>query len=565
MADSNLLEVLKQPVAEAMAASKNAQDAIVENARAAQNVSAQAVETLKQVATDVSTVNTAKGNAQLKIQNIQKNLAIAAGVDPETGAGTILNLIGNLKVQGEQAQELLTTVQKERDVNPLTSPIEWIKAQVDWSGNQRKLNNTVEQLKLTDTRLGDVNKTLQESFQTTSKLDFGLTQATVEASARILAADAQMNAYRAQLDGFRHNTEEVTAIANGTKDRLNFLYQLNSALRQDEQYNLSVKEFQLRIEKFNWEKEQRGLEAAARQLKTTADELSVQYINASRASFGAVPMTAAEYKVQKEIGLKPELQFHLINGQRILATGKASVGDTPAAAGEMLRQIPSNLPEIRADVARVIGRAEQLLNEQASKNSIQYGDTKENAPRRAAFVNKYVQDEINRQFSSVASGSGNLFDVGDVGNFIARVSASPVLAPGTSLGEKVVEPGIGTLYNLPLSQKLLLPMIKSGQEFSEPRILLGVTLEAMRKGTITSSEAVDGITTIYRTANAINQAQRTFNGFGIYPPAGGKAYNARIAGSGEVVDLANPTTVGMYLNRQLAKTGWDRWKAANGR
>lgn len=562
---SNLLDVLKEPVAEAMAASKTAQDQVVENSKSAQQVSAQAVELLRQVATDVSTVNNAKQTATMKVQQAQRNLAIAAGVNPDDGSGTIMDLVSTMVQKQKEAKDLLTTVQEEGNVNPLTNPIGWIKAKVDWSGNRYKLQNTVEQLKLADASLGDVNKGLTESFQTTAKLEGGLTQATIEASSRILAADATMNAYKAQLEGLRHNTEEVTAIANGTKDRLNFMYQLNTALRQDEQYNLSVKEFQLRIEKFNWEKEQRGLERAARELKTSADELSVQYINASRANFGAVPMTAAEYRVQKEIGLKPELQFHLINGQRILATGKASVGDTPAAANEILKQIPSNLPEIRADVVRLIGQAEQELNMNAEKNPIQFGDTKDNASRRAEFINKRVRDEINRQFSSVAAGSGNLFDVGNVGTFIARVSASPVLAPGTTIGAPVVEPGIGSLFNHPLSQKVLLPLIKNGQTFEEPKVLLGVTLESIKRGLVSTSEAADGITSIYRTANAINQAQRTFNGFGIYPPAGGKQYNARIAGSGEVVNLADPVAVGSYLNRQLVKSGYDRWKNTNGR
>ena len=448
------------------------------------------------------------------------------------------------KKQVETA-DLLARRRAELNVNPLKNPLAWISAQVDWNATGFNLETSAQQLELASNSLGKINQALQQSVQTTNVLQESVTQATVEAGARLAASDVLLKAQVAALEGLKYNSLEVQLAKEGSGERLRALYDANSAVRQDEQLRLSLEQFKWQKEKWDWDKEQRLLDKESKAVGKMADDLTLEYINKSLASFGQPPIDAREAATQLQLfksGASKDLQYHYQNGRRITTTGVSMIGNSPAESVEVLTQLPSNLPEQRAQVAQLLAQVKTLLDQ--SKDP-RLTEDKANAGARAQFVNTRVNAEIARQYSGIVANSGNLFDVGDIGAFIG--------VPGAV--------GIRSLHALPISQKLLIPAIQGGQPLSDPKVVIGLTIEAVRKGMLTSSEASSGLSEIYQRANLINQAARGFTGFGIIPPNAGKNYYAKIGAFGATVDLANPTDVGRYITKEAANKAFQEYRS----
>lgn len=533
----SVLNVITESAIQFLQNSADAEKAVVDNAKKGEAISAESEGIYRQIATDQAAIAYQQGLANLRAQQAARKAAAAAGVDPTNESGTIVELLSTMRQNYTETADLYAKRRAELNVNPLTSPISWLKAQVDWNATGFNLETKVTELERADKFLGAVNARLQESVRTTNVLQEGVTQATVEAGARVAAGDALLRAQQAALEGLKFNSAAVIAVKDANLERIRMLYDINNAARQEEQFKLALEQFSWQKEKWNWDKEQKKLEQEAKAVGKLADDLSLEYINKSLASMGQPPLDPREVATQLQLfksGASKELQYHYQNGRRIATTGISMIGATPSEAVEVMQQIPSNLPEVRAQVAALLAQAKGLLDQ--SKDP-RLTDDKANAGNRAQFINSRVNGEIARQYSSIVTGSGNLFDVGDIGAFIGTPS----------------QPGIRQLLALPISQKLFVPAIQAGQPLSDPKIVLGLTLEAIRKGTLTTSEASSGLSAIYGQANLINQAQRGFLGFGIVPPNAGKNYYARIGAFGDTVDLADPNEIGRYINKESAK------------
>lgn len=541
MAEANsLLSVIGQAASDYVALSKKSEDVQVDNSKKAEAVVGRAEAIYEQIATDAASIEFQRGTADLKAQNSVRAIANAGGVNPDTGAGFIQDQVRTLREKAVAAQALMAQRRKELDVNLITNPLGWIKAQVDWNSTGHALDTTVRELELANNSVGAMNKALQESARTTELVKESHTAATVEARARIAGADALIKAQQAALEGLRYNSQQVILAEKGSKDRMDALYNAFNATRLNDQFNLALEQFGLQKEKFNWDKEEKTHATEAKRIGKLADDLSLEYINKSMARMGQPPIDAREVGTMLQLfksGASKELQFHWENGRRITMTGVSMIGNKPSEAAEVLSKIPSNLPEIQAQVAALIGEAANEFDVGSSAEAKKAQLTGDPKTGRAKFIDKRVNEVVAAQYSKV-TGPGNLFYVGDIGGYIG--SGAPMDA------------GIGALQSLPLSQKLLTPLIQAKVDLSDPKIVMGHVIEGIRKGIITTSEAQSGLADIYRRANEINQASRSLTGFGIIPPNAGKNYYAPMGAFGKTVDMANPSDIGKFISQDLA-------------
>ena len=540
MAEANsLLNIIVQSAQEYLKDSKASQDVQIENAQQGERIVGNAEAIYQQVASDAALVEFQRGTADLKAQNSIRAIANAGGVNVDTGAGFIQDRVAELRQKSVDAAALLSKRRQELDVNLITNPLGWIKAQVDWNSTGHKLETTVRELELANNSVGAMNKALQESARTTELVKESHTAATIEARARIAGADALLKSQQAALEGLRYNSQQVQIAEKGSKDRLDAMYNAATAVRLEEQFKLALEQFGLQKEKFAWDREEKKHIEDAKKVGKLADDLSLEYINKSMARMGQPPIDAREAATMLQLfksGASKELQFHWENGRRITMTGVSMIGNKPSEVAEVLAKIPSNLPEIQAQVAALIGEyAKEFddgLSNEAKKAQLS-GDPK---TARAKFIDKRVAETVAAQYSKV-TGPGNLFYVGNIGAFI-----------GNATGDE-----IASLQALPISRKLLTPLVQQGVDLSEPKVVMGQVIEAVRKGTLTTSEAQSGLAEIYRRANEIQQASRGLTGFGIVPPNAGKNYFAPMGAFGRTVDMADPNSIGRFIAQESAK------------
>lgn len=129
-------------------------------------------------------------------------------------------------------------------------------------------------------------------------------------------------------------------------------------------------------------------------------------------------------------------------------------------------------------------------------------------------------------------GSESAFNVGDIGDLhTGYLDAAAV-------------------KNLPIVTKLLKPLAANKVAMKDPSAVLDLVRAAVKKGDLTSTQAADGLATVYKAANWMHQEQRNFAGYGLKLPNDGNQYIVKI--SGKKLDMTKPEQVQrmlMTLNR----------------
>lgn len=538
-----LLELIGTGTQEYIGASQNAQTVQIENAKKAEEAAKRAEATFRQVADDSALIEFQKGTSELQAQNALRNTAVAGGIDPTTGAGYLRDRIALLNKKSAEARALMLQRRQELDVNMITNPLGWIKAQVDWNSTGHNLTTVVQELELADKDIGAMNKALQETARTTELVKETHTTATIEARSRIAKAQATLQAEQAAIEGFKQNSNQVLLAEKGSAERLGALYNQFNAQRLEAQHQLALEQFDQNKVEWNQRQADKRIEAAAKAADKTVDEMTAEFMNLSRIARGLQPLNPIEIQTRLHLykkGQSAEAAYDVANGERIkLSGGVPMIASSPAEAVEVLAKLPSNLPEMRREVAALIGQIAEEFDlgstPEARKAKASGGDEKVGRP---AYINARARQVVADQFARV-DGPSNIFYVGDISTFIG--------------GKDGTGPGITSLQLLPTVSKILLPASQRGVELTSPTVVMGLIIDGIMKGEITSSQAASNVAEIYRRANEITQAGRALPSMGIIPPKAGKGYNVRLGGfSGVNLDLTNPVDITNYIGKQLA-------------
>jgi len=273
-------------------------------------------------------------------------------------------------------------------------------------------------------------------------------------------------------------------------------------------------------------------ELDAKQENRQMDEALLGKINVGRASMGMAPIEGVEAKsavqMLKSGASKDLATFYEIGDKTISSGGKVQIGETPAKSIAMLAQIPSALPDIRKETAQILSQAVAALNENKTID-------RKNQGAVDAFLNSHVKETTKMMYQSIVPNAQNFFDVGDLGSYVT----------------------LSGVNDLPVVTKLLAPLATAKQPLNDPKMVLGFMQDAMKKGTLTTSE-IAGLATVYQKANLINQAARGFKSLGIPIPNNGANYNAKVGLFGEVVDMTDAAAVQRYLAKEMAKNAGNR-------
>jgi hypothetical protein len=487
------------------------------------------------VASDAAVVRATTEAAQLKVQSQNAQIARAAGIDPEAGANVLVETVTKLRQSNVETEANLKEYRRKNEqgfMDFIQNPIGVIVDQITLPQTEEKLKGSVQQAALYSEQLNTVNKTLQNSFQTTEQLKESTTAASAEAQTRIAAASALINAQQTSIESLKYNAQGIRDAQDANKDQLNALYTAYNAGKSAEQLQMAKQSQALDLERFEWQKRERAEALAAKQEGKELDAMLAEKINAGRASLGMAQMSPTEIKSAVTLlksGASKDISAYYEIGDRVVSSGgQAFVGSSPAESVRVMSTLPTNLPDIRKETAGILQEAMSAL---AANKTVDRKDQK----AVDQFINSRVKETVQIQYSSIIPNAQNPFDVGDLSSYF----------------------GLSAINTLPVVTKFLGPLAQSGQPLNDPKLVLGFMADAMKKGTLTTSE-ISGLATVYQKANLINQQARGFASFGIIPPGlnnkrPGMNYMAKVQNYGKPVDMADPVEIQRYLSRKASE------------
>lgn len=502
-------------------------------------------DTLQQKATDDSTVAAAKNAADFETQLSRVKAANALGTNLKSNTQIVTQLAADAQSAYERKASALNDIEAKKNISFLDHPIDYIVAQFTMEGDVARHNAANAQMQQAQDRLQAINTLTQQTVITQNAISEPLTAAAVEAATRSAAAEATIKARQSQIEGLMYGTKGVEFALNASKDTLAMAFQAKQAQNSDAQLDLSRQGLDLQKKEFKERQYEFDQRRADRQEQQAVAQSVVDTINLGRKALlgtNATPMDDVTGKMvmatlKGKGTLSNELQKYYDAGEHTRITGSVSIGTTPAQAAETLQTVPVQLNPTQGPIKNLLSQAAQdtstaLKNvDMPGKNSnpVFVGmDRKDKSTINAAF-NGRAQQLLNEASKVVKPGDGdNPYQIGSINQL---ANSSP------------------TIQALPVYQKVLAPMVKSGVLLNDPKMILSAVGDAVANKTITHKEALE-LTTIYHVGVSANLAMRNFTGFGLVPR---NSYNAQVeTNTGafqnlEVIDMTQPDAVSRAL------------------
>lgn len=531
---AQLLNQIQETTKEQIQNNEAAFVAAQSGANAAAAISEAAAKTLKATADAQATIIREDLTSKMVVEQAQRSAALAAGYDPAVGAGPLLDRIKQVNQKGSEVVDLTKKLRAERSIKVWENPMAWLQANF-LSDTEEQVVYASQELQAESTTLQNLNAAVQQTARTAEATAQTVTAAKIEAATKVAATDATLKAYQAEQEGIRFRTAAVTARAELSNANLNALHTLRGAQLAEQNYQLNLQQEGRAREQFEWQKELKKIADEERKTGVALDSYVIETINYGNKLLNRPEITGLDAKAMvqffKKGGSEELNKLYQIGLSHRMNPKNPIIGATPAEAYSNIVSLQGQVTEAQKGVLEVMRDVQQALPKTAFDPKTGKIDS--------TLYNKAIKEAFDSQFQIIRAGSGNPFDVGDITPYITSTPQ---------------------LQSLPLVQKVLGPAITAKTSLNDPKVVLDLTIEAAKRGEISLPDAVSGIINTYQRANAINQAGRGFISFGIVPPQGGLAYNARL-GFGTNVNLADPVAVGRYISMELGGMAYQEIRA----
>jgi hypothetical protein len=351
----------------------------------------------------------------------------------------------------------------------------------------------------------------------------------------------------AVLEGVGFNIAGITAAKNATIDQLNLRYSGQNAVHGIRADQRAAESQGLERQRFEWQKEMATLQKEAleadkksKEEAKVLDDATVANIELGRATLHLPRMTDGEkaliLRQVRSGSLKGDVLLHHHLGLKSRQNGGKQVfGNSPSAAAEVVFN-----PELDVKVAEAQIETKDLLAEAYKAIPLQVKNSKDGAAvsreldkQAALLVAQQFGDERGVDGAGYV-GSESAFNIGDIGDLhTGYLDAAAV-------------------KNLPIVTKLLKPLAANKVAMKDPSAVLDLVRAAVKKGDLTSTQAADGLATVYKAANWMHQEQRNFAGYGFKLPNNGAQYIVKIGS--KKLDLTKPEQVQRMLMQPANST-----------
>lgn len=543
MADT--LEELLAQVGAFKAGSQQATQQAVAAIATQADLSTQQGDIYKIAAEDEATVASAKLAAGYQTQLARVKAANAFGVNLKNSSEVITDLAASAERAYTVKQNALAKIAEKDSVTFLSNPLGYISNMFTINGDIAQHNLANAQVQAAEQRIQAINANAQSTIQTQNAIEEPLTAASMAAATRLAANTANLNAVQAQINTIGYNVKGIEYGLTAKKEALALGFQAQGASNAAAQLQMSRERMAQDKIEFSLRQKQYARQEADENEKKAIGQSVIDTVNLGRKALlgsGAAPLDDIGGKLMLQTlrgkgTLSTEYQKYYDAGERTRLTGNVVYGSSPSAAISTLTTLPVKLNPTQAAVKNILAVAATDTST-ALQNSEMSG---KNANPVFTGMDKKDKNTIDRAFNGraqqILNAKAAVVIPGDADNPYQIASINQLAANSP------------TVQALPVYQKVLAPLVKSGVMLNDPKQIVSLIGEAVAKGKITHKEAIE-LTTIYHVGVTTNLAMRNIEGFGLIPS---NSYNATVETNpnafspNEVVDMTRPDAVSRAL------------------
>lgn len=526
---SYLAEILQSAEAVKKLAADNAKSAAQTEVKA-QELAGQRQDAYSSILSNTRVIEEQKAQAALKFQQRKAEVALAAGVDVNATTDRMIQLNREVQQAGDARIKAIESVAAERTGlagagNAFTK--QFVKAANGGTyvtPGEENLATADALFKAKSEQLQQLNSNLQSSFQTLAGLTASLSAESAKALSDNAVLAVTLQANKDAEDALKHNGTGLAAALGASKEVLQAAYTGLQAKRGEEAAQRAREQHALAMEEAEIRRDMQRQQLQAKEDKQKFDELSLQWINKSRASLG-LPALSGESARFAISSLKDNknMQLHWRHGQMITDSGGlAVVGGSPSQSVKLLETLGSNLTGNRKKVADSLIQLRDQVTSQLRLD-----------PKDAATpgkVDEYINTAYRNMQANPRSSKDNPFNLGDIGPQLAMVPS---------------------LSNNPVVKKVLAPLASQKVSLEDPSNVMNLVVSAVRSKQLSTTEAAQ-LAEVYQRLNEANLEAYGIREFGISLPNEGRSYKAGMGFMKGQVDMTQPDDILRHISKEMA-------------
>lgn len=423
----------------------------------------------------------------------------------------------------------------------VTDPVGTISDLLDVNGTEGKVQGAAANLQAARASLQATHQTVVESVTQLESTKPTVTAALAQARQEDMLQRTQAAIAQARIEGRKHGVDAYKAAVDADLTTLQTAGTVRSAVQAEEGLRLQRAAAAAAAEERNIRRTMLELQKKELKDKEAFKQFYRDTITRGMSSVGLkVPEGAGLDVLVEQAARDPnsdaakafargmmQLQLPGDQGNRIAATAYD--------AQQTIKSTNVNLPPETKAVQDVLNTAEGLLATNAKLQAQIKAAGKGGPEVAAAAYDAAIKEVLDGQFADVRT------DVPSLANPFPNLSTYVMASP--------------TLANLPVTQKLLKPMIDQGLSISSPAALMKAGVAAVTSGTLTSSEFLTGMNAVANGAMKQHLALSRATDFGLILPSGGQSLRVSLptpTGSTQVVDLTKSTELARWMASQIA-------------
>lgn len=481
----------------------------------------QSVDRQQVVASNTKVVADTQNQGRLSAQNALQNFAAEWGGDTDDVTGTQARLAARHNTASAQADAALDTIRQKRNVSFFDDPLQWIENKATINTDIDNYNSNITIANKAESDMDSINQSIDLRANAQAKIATTITAASAQASSQIAVASAQEAADVLARGGIAANTTGVAEIANMSYRQVQIATAGFDAQAKYIDLKNSQAHLALAYDQFDLEKKRFALMQAKEVNADGANQYIAEQINSglkvmfpNNPAAWNVPAGKLTAVLSGKVPMDPILTQAFKVGEQskdytIPGAGTRLLGATPSEALKTLAFSPTVSPDMAGGI-NILDQAKKLVDVKLAGQ-----------PITTPAQQKEYDDAVNKAANTILQAAANHTN---------DPTSVYYLPPADKIAAAI--PAIGSS---PLYQTVLAPLVKSGVDLSNPDVVTGFAMQAIKDGKISLNDAAMGISGMYQRAQEMNIASKQLVGLGLTPKI---SYVGQAAGAGKFGGLS---------------------------
>lgn len=518
---SGVLDNIQQLGAGASTSAVEATAAIKTNVDALTSSFQQSVARQQVVASSTKTISDVQQSGKLAAQNALQDFSAQWGGDTLDASGQQARLAQRHNDASAQADAALDIIRQKRSVSFFDDPLSWISNKLTINTDIDNYNSNITIANKAESDMDSINQTIDLRANAQAKIATTVTAASAQAASQIAVASAQEQADVLARQGIAANTQGVSEIANMSYRQVQIATAGFDADAKFQELKNSQAHLALAYDQFDLEKKRFALMQAKEVNADGANQYIAEQINSglkvmfpNNPAAWNVPAGKMTAVLSGKVPMDPVLSQAFKVGESskdytIPGAGTRLFGATPSDALKTLSFKPTVSPDMAGGIG-ILEQAKKLVDVKLAGQ-----------PITNPAQQKEYDDAVNKTANTILQAAAN--HTNDPTSVYYLPSADKIAASIPAIGSS------------PLYQIVLAPMAKAGADLSNPDMVAGYAMQAIKDGKITLNQAALGISGMYQRAQEMNIASKQLVGLGLTPKI---SYIGQASGAGKFGGLS---------------------------